>query len=80
MSGCVKPANDSGRLTGRASRELLPFGDDTSDPREKKVKNEGHRPTAAGCQSDTLHGKSPRFRWPGPAKRGANFLSILSRT
>ena len=43
MSGCVKPANDSCRLTGRASRELVLFGDDTSDPREKKVKNEAHR-------------------------------------
>jgi hypothetical protein len=43
MSGCVKPAKDSGRLAGRASRELLPFGDDTSDPMEKKVKNEANR-------------------------------------
>jgi hypothetical protein len=43
MSGCVKPANDSGRLTGRASRELLPFGDDTSDPEEKKARNKANR-------------------------------------
>jgi hypothetical protein len=43
VSGYVKPANDSGTLTGRASHELLPFGDDTSDTEEKKAKNKANR-------------------------------------
>jgi hypothetical protein len=43
MSGCVNPAIDSGRLTGRASRGLFRIGDDTSNPMEKKVKSEANR-------------------------------------